>query len=123
MQSEQHFASYLAGLIEGDGHINARQLIIIFNGAHFAGAQKLSAILGGSVTKSKATYSWRYVLTDKTGLSYVLKVTSKQWIGPFKTDQIEKHGLKQRYGLSLQHKTLTLTNVWITGFTDVGMGF
>lgn len=117
MQS-QDFASYLAGLIENDGHINAKQIIIIFNGAHFVGVQKLSSVLGGSIAKGKTTYSWRYVLAHKAGLSYVLKLTSKQWIGPFKTDQIKKHGLDQKYGLLLQHKALILNTCWLAGFTD-----
>lgn len=112
------FASYLAGLIEGDGHVTTRQIIILFNGSHFDGAQKLQNLLGGSLTKIKTAYAWRYVISRMDTLSYVLKATSKQWVGPFKTYQIEKHGLIQRYGLRLQHQTLTLTNAWIAGFTD-----
>lgn len=123
MISEEHFASYLTGLIEDDGHINAKQIIIIFNGAIKVGAQKFSAVLGGRVTEGKTTYSWRYVLASKHRIRYVLKITSNAWVGPFKAESIKKHGCLrlERYDLTLQQKTLTLNNFWLAGWTRMGV--
>lgn len=117
--SEADFGDYLAGLIEGDGHINQHQIIIIFHGTHGDVAKKLKLVLGGSVTKGP-TQSWRYVLSHKAGLDRVLKLTRSRWIGPFKTNQILHHNLEQAYDFALSHQTLTATkpNFWHVGFTD-----
>ena len=55
---------YLAGLIEGDGMINEKQIIIIFSISHLAAAKQIAQKFGGTVNKSYKSRSWRVVFSN-----------------------------------------------------------
>jgi len=130
--SDNHFGSYLAGLIDGDGHFSSNlQLSISFHLNDISLAYFIKKRLGfGNIYKIKNAYN--LVISKKEGLIYVLHLINGK-LRTYKYDQVinnilshpkfkdirsERSHIKFRLDL-----TGDLNNYWLAGFTDADGSF
>jgi hypothetical protein len=113
--------SYLAGLIEGGGCFSGKRLEIVLHFKDIDLAYRIKKWIGyGSVYKIKDKNAVKYCLTKKEGLKKVLFLTNSFWVGPYKLQQIQKHGLDQWTGLILKEPcgVVQPNSFWTAGFLD-----
>jgi hypothetical protein len=74
--NDEQFGYYLAGLIDGDGHFNSKQqLIIVFSSPDVYLAYYVKKILGyGQVNKVKDKNAYLLIVSNKDGLIKVLNL-------------------------------------------------
>jgi hypothetical protein len=115
-ESDFDFGHYLAGLIDGDGHLSkALQLVIVFNELDASLAYFIKKKIGfGNIYKVKNKKAILFVISNKTGLLKVLNL-------------INNNILPNPYFNSITHFTLNsdtdLQNYWLSGFSDADASF
>lgn len=122
--SDEEFGSYLAGLIEGDGHFsNQNQLIISFHIQDIRLAYFIKSRLGyGSVKKIQNQRAINYVISNKEGIEKVISLINGKIRTPIKYNQIIKNITYPFNKLPLDNTSLT-NNYWFAGFCDADASF
>lgn len=119
---------YLAGLIEGDGHISSQnQIVITFHETDVSLAYFLKEKIGhGNIKKIKNKKAFNYIVSNKEGLIIIINLIN----GKIKTDnkynQLTNlynrlNKLKNNNNMELLlpvDKTPLKDNYWLAGFTD-----
>lgn len=115
---------YLAGLIEGDGHISSQnQIVITFHETDVSLAYFLKEIIGyGNINKIKNKKAFNFIVSNKEGLIKIINLIN----GKIKTDN-KFNQLTKLYSRLNNHniglllpidKTPLVDNFWLAGFTD-----
>lgn len=117
---------YLAGLIEGDGHISSQnQIIITFHETDVSLAYFLKEKIGhGNIKKIKNKKAFNYIVSNKEGLIIIINLIN----GKIKTDnkfnqltnlynRLNKLNNNMELLLPVDKTPLT-DNYWLAGFTD-----
>ena len=129
--SENDFGYYLAGLIDGDGHIsNANQLVISFHINDISLAYYIKKRIGyGTVKKVKNKNAALFIISSIKGLEKVLNNIYGKLRHKTKVDQInnilinlnykDENNKLKFYG----DKTNNMNNYWLSGFTDADASF
>lgn len=135
--SDVQFGYYLAGLIDGDGHFNSKQqLVIVFHSLDASLAFYIKKRLGfGSVKKVKDKNAFILVIAAKKGIDKVINLVNGKIRTENKFNQIINNilnnsnfnDLKNR-GVPLKHPfeinlNKDLRNHWLAGFSDANASF
>lgn len=124
--TDNEFAYFLAGLIEGDGWFGYNQLHIIFADEDTSLAYYIKKRIGyGNVYKIKDKRAVRYICKNIKGLSTILPLINGKLVSNYKYDQLIKHNYNKTYDIVIQQplKTLSLDNYWLAGFTQADSCF
>lgn len=125
--TEKEFGYYLAGLIEGDGSFQKRQVIICFHELDAPLAYYIKERIGyGTVTKIKNKRAVKYVVAHSKGLKRIAelingKLRTEEKITKFETNLIPY----VTDGISLLPKNdeKLKDNHWLAGFSDADGSF
>ena len=130
--NDESFGHYLAGLIEGNGHFNStQQLIIEFNFLDASLAYYIKNRLGfGSVKKVRDKNAFLLVISAKKGIEKVIHLINGKLITDNKYNQIIQNILNHRsyadfkkeidFKLNLKKD---LKNHWLAGFSEADTSF
>lgn len=130
--SDDQFGHYLAGLIEGDGHFNSQQqLVIVFHSLDASLAYYIKKQLEcGSIKKVKDKNAFILVISSKKGLEKVIKLINGKIRTENKFNQINNNILNHKNFAEFSKNThfkLNLNkdfkNHWLAGFTDADGSF
>lgn len=123
--TEKEFGYYLAGLIEGDGSFQKRQVIICFHELDAPLAYYIKERIGyGTVTKIKNKRAVKYVVAHEKGLKIIAELIN----GKLRTDKITKFTtnlipyLNNIFVLPKNNEKL-MDNHWLAGFSDADGSF
>lgn len=126
------FGHYLAGLIDGDGHFNSKQqLVIVFNSLDIQLAFYIKKQLGhGTIRKVKDKNAVILIVASPKGIESVINLINGKFRTTSKFDQITNSILAHsRYvdyskNISLSLNTSNnLENHWLAGFSDADASF
>lgn len=122
--SDKDFGYYLAGLIEGDGHLNKQnQLIIVFHEKDISLAYFLkSYIKFGQIKKIKNKAAVIYIISKKEGILKILNLINGKMRTLFKWNQVKNNISYQFNWLPLDESPLK-QNWWLAGFIDADGSF
>ena len=83
------FSHYLAGLIDGDGHISKiGQIVICFNEKDLENAYFIKGRIGyGKIRKIKNKKAYNYIVSNSKGISYISALIKDKIKHPNKIDQ------------------------------------
>ena len=130
--NDESFGHYLAGLIEGNGHFNStQQLIIEFNFLDASLAYYIKNRLGfGSVKKVRDKNAFLLVISAKKGIEKVIHLINGKLLTDNKYNQIIQNILNHRnyadfkkeidFKLNLKKD---LKNHWLAGFSEADTSF
>lgn len=123
-QSDEDFGSYLAGLIEGDGHFtNQNQLVISLHIRDIRLAYYLKSRLGfGNVYKVKNKEAVTYVISHREGVTRALNLINGKIRTIQKHDKIANNISHSIALKPLDNSPLT-SNYWFAGFCDADGSF
>ncbi len=119
--TDQDFAHFLAGLIEGDGWFGYKQLHIIFSKEDTSLAYYIKKKIGhGNVYKIKDKKAVRYICKSAKGLFVILSLINGKLVSNCKYDQLVKHNYTEHLNITLLPPLsfLSLNNYWLAGFTQ-----
>lgn len=131
-QSDEEFGHYLAGLIDGGGHISTQQQVVIsfhHNDAPLAYYVK-SRLSFGSVYKVKNKHALVLVVAARAGVEKVMRLVN----GKFRTHHRYEQAINriinhkkfvefQKEGPFTQNCSADLENYWLSGFSDADATF
>lgn len=129
--TEKEFGYYLAGLIEGDGSFQKRQVIICFHELDAPLAYYIKKRIGyGTVTKIKNKKAVKYVVSHSKGLKIIAELIN----GKLRTEKITKfqenllpfvehRGAKQAISIMPKNNERLMDNGWLAGFSDADGSF
>ena len=122
--SNNDFGYYLAGLIEGDGHFNKQnQLIIAFHEKDISLAYFLkSYIKFGHVRKIKDKAALIYVISNKEGILKTLNLINGKMRTDLKWNQV-KNNITYEFNWLPLNKSPLKNNWWLAGFIDADGSF
>lgn len=128
--NEEQFGHYLAGLIDGDGHFNSKQqLVIIFSSPDVKVAYYVKKKLGyGYVNKLKDKNAYLFIVSKKDGIIKVLNLINGKLRTVNKFNQVKNNILtNSKYSEQnlkfLINETNNFYNHWIAGFSDADTSF
>ena len=127
--TNKDFGFYLAGLIDGDGHISLqRQIIITFSSADVKLAYYIKSRLKcGNVRKVKDKNAYIYVISNQQGLLDVLHLINDKLRTESKIlriqDILSKFLVSQWKGEFKGNVSSDLDNWWLAGFCDADASF
>lgn len=130
--SDNQFGHYLAGLIDGNGHFNNKQqLVIIFHTLDAFLAYYIKKRLGyGSVKKVNNKNAFLLIVAAREGIEKVINLINRKIRTENKFNQITNNILNHdKYAefnkkISLKlNLSNDLKNHWLAGFTDAGASF
>ena len=118
--SDEEFGHYLAGLIEGDGHVGERNIVITFHSADVSAAYYIKKRIGyGIVSKVPGALTVRYQATHVCAREYIYRCINGKLIGAAKIEQFRRHKYEEKFNLPLRGLApFSLTNHWLAGFAD-----
>lgn len=126
----QQFGHYLAGLIDGNGHFNSKQqLIIVFNSLDVKLAYYIKHIIGfGQVKKVKNKNAYLFILSNKEGLIKTLNLINGKLRTINKFNQvinnIFSHSKFSSESLIFNiNNSNDFNNHWLAGFFDADASF
>jgi hypothetical protein len=120
-ESDEDFGYYLAGLIEGDGHIGPSATVITFHSDDTAAAYYIKKRLGfGHVRAVPDAKAVRYLALSWKSRETIYRLINGKLLGTAKILQLQNVGYGQRFNLPVapQAKFDLLKNYWLAGFTD-----
>lgn len=119
-QTLQDLGSYLAGLIEGDGHFSKNQLIISCHNRDDACFRSLIKRIGyGTLKPYSKGRALRLVVSSKVGLRRILELVNGKFVGYNKYNQLVKHNYAGRLNVKIiPPQPFTLDCFWLSGFID-----
>ena len=123
--SKEQVGFYLAGLIDGDGHIYRNGMNISFHLKDISLAYQIKSVVGyGSVRKYYANYV-RYSLTNREGLYYLSRLIHNKLLIPHKIASYNL--LVKNYGFDLKEAKLEKinfrNNYYLSGLFDADGNF
>ena len=128
--NDEQFGQYLAGLIDGDGHFNSKQqLVIAFSYPDVDLAYSIKKVLGyGHVYKVKDKNAYLFIVSKKDGIIKVLNLINGKLRTINKLNQVKNNILNNSKYLWVNLKftmneTNNFNNHWITGFSDADASF
>lgn len=123
--NDAELGHYLAGLIDGDGHLSKiGQLVIAYDEKDKSAAYWLKKIIGyGSVSKIKDKKGYKYVLAKSDGIIRVIDLVNGKLRTEIKYNQVlyllNNNNLISQYSKPFTMNTSTdFNNFWLTGFID-----
>ena len=120
--SDNEFGHFLAGLIEGNGLFDKKQLHIIFSEDDTSLAYLIKKRIGyGNVYKIKNKKAVRYICKHKKGLSIIISLINGKLISHYIYQQLIDQGYSEDFNVKFLPplKKLSLDNYWLAGFTQV----
>lgn len=130
--NDNQFGHYLAGLIDGNGHFNSKQqLVIVFHSLDVSLAYFIKKRLGfGTVKKVKNKNVFILVIAARKGLEKVINLINGKIRTESKFSQITNNILSQgnynefRKNINFKFNLDTdLKNHWLAGFSDADASF
>lgn len=119
--TDEDFGFYLAGLIDGDGSFQGKQLILAFYELDAPLAYYVKRGLGyGSITKIKSKRALKLVISHREGIRKILKLIDGKLRNSTRIEQVKKN-----WGLTLStpDNSNLLDNYWLAGFSDADASF
>lgn len=127
--NKDQFGYYLAGLIDGGGHINAdKELVIAFAPFNWHLAYYLKSFLGyGIVKKLNAKKAYHFIVSDKKGMIEVINLINGKLRTEDKYNQFfillrDKRYIDLNINLTMDTSDNFL-NHWLAGFIDTHASF
>lgn len=117
---------FLAGLIEGDGRFDKKELHIIFSENDISLAYYLKKRIGyGNVYKIKEKKAVGYICKHDKGLAFILSLINGKLVSNYKYEELVLHNYSEDFNMNILPplKKLSLDNHWLAGFTQVNGGF
>lgn len=127
--TEKEFGYYLAGLIEGDGSFQKRQVIICFHELDAPLAYYIKERIGyGTVTKIKNKRAVKYVVAHSKGLKRIAelingKLRTEEKITKFETNLVTYVTDGAAVSLLPKNDEKLMDNHWLAGFSDADGSF
>ncbi len=122
----KEFGNYLAGLIDGDGHINKLgYIIIVFHENDIQLAYWLKKEIGyGHVRRIKDKKGYTYILSNMLGIRKVANLIKDKLCLETKVKQFNENLTTKIEGLGKTKKSrVSLNNSWLSGFIDADGSF
>lgn len=127
LKNEEILGYYLAGLIEGDGNIGLRIILISINYKDIKNAYYLKKLIGyGRVIKySHTDKAVRLIFGNKEARKRVFNLINGKLLGPYKHQQLIDQKYNIEFNIPIKPITLfdLLSNPWLTGFSDADGSF
>lgn len=128
--NDEHFGHYLAGLIDGDGHFNNQQhLVIVFSSPDIQLAYYIKEVIGfGHVRKVKDKNAHIYVISNKEGILRTINLINNKLRTTNKYNQVitrileSPKYLNEKISFNLNNSK-DLDNHWLAGFSDADSSF
>jgi hypothetical protein len=114
-------ARNLAGLIEGDGSFSTgNRLRITFHLKDRYLAEKLKKSIGFGNIQKPYKVAIDLLIASKKGLQRIITLTNGKFIGPFKINQLLKHGYEEKLMVKIlpPANNVSFKNAWLAGFFD-----
>jgi len=128
--NDQQLGHYLAGLIDGDGHFNSQQqLVIVFSSPDVQLAYYIKSIIGfGNVKQVKDKNAYLYIISNKDGMLRVINLINGRLRTLNKFNQVIYNVLAHsKYSKeSIEFKindSNDFHNHWLAGFSDADASF
>ena len=115
------FSHYLAGLIDGDGHISKiGQIIICFNEKDLENAYFIKNQIGyGKIRKIKNKKAYNYIVSNSKGISYISSLIKDKIKDPNKIDQFNNRLYPKYISFkTLNDSTINWNTPWFSGFCE-----
>lgn len=133
-QNNDEFGHYLAGLIDGDGHISKiNQIIITFNNKDIKTANYIKSKIGyGTIKEIKNKKAINYIISSTTGVIKILALINNklrtlnkynQVINLFNVNPNLKSKFILKHGKFNYNYSNNFYNHWLAGFIDSDGGF
>nr|YP_010133752.1 hypothetical protein KYU99_mgp02 [Nitzschia supralitorea]QWM93242.1 hypothetical protein [Nitzschia supralitorea] len=120
--NKEYFGHYLAGLIDGDGHISSiGQIVIAFNLKDYKSALSLRSTIGyGTVRKVKDRNAVNLIIANKEGIVKVALLVKDKLRHPIRISQYNSR-LTKLFNVrkTLVDSTINWDTPWFSGFFDV----
>ena len=119
--TDNEFGYFLAGLIEGDGWFDKKEVHIIFAESDTPLAYLIKKRIGyGNVCKIKNKKAVRYICKHTTGLLTILTLINGKLVSFPKYNQLIKHEYNKnfKYEILPPLNKISLDNHWLSGFTQ-----
>ena len=128
--NNQQLGHYLAGLIDGDGHISSQQqLVIVFSSPDVQLAYYIKSVIGfGNVKKVKDKNAYLYIVSNKDGMLKIIDLINGKLRTINKFNQVINNVLtNSKYsneGIEFKiNDSSDFHNHWIAGFSDADASF
>lgn len=130
--SDNQFGYYLAGLIDGEGHFNFKQqLVIVFSSSDVSLAYYLKTRIGfGQIRKVKNKNAYLFIISNKDGLIKVINLINCKLRTLNKYNQvinnILNHPLYSKFKENIEfnlNSNNDFHNHWLAGFSDADASF
>lgn len=128
--NDEQFGHYLAGLIDGDGHFNNQQhLVIVFSSPDVQLAYYIKEVIGfGHIRKVKDKNAYIYVISNKDGILRTINLINNKLRTTNKYNQIITRILESpKYSneniVFNINNSKDLDNHWLAGFSDADSSF
>uniref|UniRef100_UPI0021FEAE7E hypothetical protein n=1 Tax=Pleurocordyceps sinensis TaxID=99896 RepID=UPI0021FEAE7E len=128
--NNEEFGHYLAGLIDGDGHFNNQQhLVIVFSSPDVQLAYYIKEVIGfGHIRKVKDKNAYIYVISNKDGILKTINLINNKLRTTNKYNQIITRILESPKYLNENivfnmNNSKDFNNQWLAGFSDADSSF
>lgn len=128
--NDDQFGHYLAGLIDGDGHFNNQQhLVIVFSSPDVQLVYYIKKVIGfGHVRKVKDKNAYIYVISNKEGILKTINLINHKLRTSNKYNQVINNILTNPKYLNENiafemNNSKDFNNHWIAGFSDADGSF
>ncbi len=123
--NDNQFGDYLAGIIDGEGHFNKKQLVITINNKDISLAYYLKSKIGyGNIYKIKNKNVINLVIANKLGLIKVINLINGKIRKISKLNQIINLINNLKFSINFELNTSNnLQNHWLAGFSDTDASF
>ncbi|KAM4054277.1 LAGLIDADG endonuclease (mitochondrion) [Hirsutella rhossiliensis] len=119
--TDEELGYFLAGLIEGIGWFDKKQLHIVFKQSDVSLAYYIRKQIGyGSIDKIDDKKAVRYICKDKKGLFIILSLINGKFVTESKYNQLIRQNYSKYFNIRILPplKRLFLDNFWLAGFTQ-----
>nr|AVI16629.1 hypothetical protein [Saccharomyces cerevisiae] len=127
LKDDEMLGYYLAGLIEGDGHIGAKYITIAINYKDIKNAYYLKKLIGyGNIRRySNTDKAVSLNFDSKAAMLRVFNLINGKLLGPYKHKQLidNKYDIKFNTLIKPIANFNLWDNPWLTGFTDADGSF
>lgn len=128
--NDKQFGYYLSGLIDGDGHFNsAQQLVIVFSSPDVKLAYYIKKTIGfGNIKKVKDKNAYIYIISNKEGIIKTINLINGKLKTINKFNQVINNILsnpkysKEEIKFKIDNSN-NLNNYWLAGFSDSDASF